>query len=76
MRWALAEAGVKIPDWGRIGRELGLELKGRITASLFIEGWRNDGSEMSWERLARSLEGISRFELAKKARQKTGNDRL
>ena len=74
MHWALIEAGIAHPDWGRIGKELGLELKEHITASLFIDGWRMHGSEMSWERLAHSLEGVGGFEsAAKKAKLKAGN---
>lgn len=74
MHRALLEAGIAHPDWGRIGKELGLELKGRITASLFIDRWHTHGSEMSWERLALSLEAVGGFgSAAKKAKLKTGN---
>ena len=74
VRQALGEAGIKSPDWKRIGKELGLRLKGCITASIFFEGWQAHKSEMSWERLAQALEKMEGYGMvAKKARKKTGN---
>ena len=73
VRRALSEADIKSPDWKRIGEELGLQLRGRITASIFFEGWQAHESEMSWERLAQAFEKIEGYEkVAKKAREKTG----
>ena len=73
MRWVLNEAGIKSPEWKRIGEELGLQLKGHITTSIFFEGWRAHESEMSWERLAQAFEKIEGYgKVAKKAREKSG----
>ena len=73
MRQVLSEAAIEAPDWKRIGEELGLQLRGHITASTFFEGWQAHESEMSWERLTQALERIEGYEkVAKKAKEKTG----
>ena len=73
VRRALNEAGITSPDWKSIGEELGLQLRGHITASIFFEGWQAHESEMSWERLAQAFEKIEGYgKVAKKAREKTG----
>lgn len=75
MQQALREAAIKSPDWKKIGKQLGVQLRGCITASILIEGWQAHGSEMSWERLAQTLEKIpgNEYELAAgKARRKRG----
>ena len=63
------------PQIGKgIGKELGLRLKGCITASIFFEGWQAHKSEMSWERLAQALEKDGRiWNGCQEARKKTGN---
>ena len=73
VRRTLNGAGITSPDWKRIGEQLGLQLRGNITTSIFFEGWQAHESETSWERLAQALERIDGYgKVAKKAREKTG----
>ena len=73
VRRTLNEAGIKSPDWKKIGEQLGLQLRGHITKSIFFEGWQAHESEMSWERLGQALERIEGYgKVAKKAKEKTG----
>ena len=73
VRQVLSEAGIEAPDWKRIGEQLGLQLRGHITASTFFKGWQAHQSERSWKRLAQALGRIEGYEkVAKKAKEKTG----
>lgn len=74
VRQALSQVGIKSPDWRKIGEELGLQLRGQITAHIFFEGWAVHESDMSWEIVSQALGRISGYEsAAKKARERTGN---
>ena len=70
---ALSEAGIESPDWKKIGKELGFDVKGRINGSMLFKEWQLCGLEMSWKKLAQALEKIRGYEIAaSKARQNEG----
>ena len=69
-----SEVGVRAPEnWREIGVELGLKLRGQLSAAVFFKGWSEKGSvyKPSWEKLAVALSNISGYRIAAaKAREK------
>ena len=54
-----SEADVQVPEnWRQIGLQLGLDLKGQLSATDFFNGWNENAStnnKPSWEKLAQAL---------------------
>ena len=66
---------VHVPeDWREIGEQLGLNLKGKLSAANFFKGWNEhtiDSKKPSWERLAATLESMGGYwHAARSAREK------
>ena len=60
-------------NWREIGVQLGLKLRGQLSAAMFFNGWSQKGSihKPSWETLAVALSKISGYSFAAaKARDK------
>ena len=57
-------------NWREIGVQLGLKLRGRLSAAMFFKGWSSN-HKPSWEKLAVALSNISGYRIAAaKAREK------
>ena len=70
---ALSEVLIESPDYGKIGKKLGLQLTGRVTGNILFKGWQMHGLEMTWTMLAQALNGMEGYQLAARiARQRTG----
>lgn len=54
---ALKEAGILMPDWDKIGKELGISAQ-PISASTFFESWYDyaQNCQPTWNQLAQALE--------------------
>ena len=60
-------------NWREIGVQLGLKLRGQLSAAMFFKGWSERGSicKPSWEKLASALSNINEYRIAAaKAREK------
>ena len=69
-----SEVDVRVPEnWREIGIQIGLTLRGQLSAAMFFKGWSEKGSvyKPSWEKLAVALSNISGYRIAAaKAREK------
>ena len=65
--------GVHAPDWERIGEQLGLHIKGQISAADFFDAWRQKDSHASWIKLADAVEKVEEYKhVAQTVREKEG----
>ena len=70
---ALSEVPIESPDYGKIGKKLGLQLTGSVTGHILFKGWQMHGLEMTWTMLAHALDRMEGYQLpARRARQKKG----
>ena len=60
----LTEARVHSPDWKRIGKQLGLQIKGQITAADVFEAWCAKDVQASWTKLAHAIEKVEEYKHA------------
>ena len=70
-----SEVGVKAPEnWREIGEQLGLDLRGKLSAAEFFKGWQEKNlpnNKPSWKKLAQALEKINGYrDVAVAARNK------
>jgi len=69
-----SEVRMRAPEnWREIGVQLGLRLRGQLSAAMFFKGWIERGSnhKPSWEKLAVALSNVSGYWIAAaKAREK------
>ena len=57
-------------NWREIGVQLGLKLRGQLSAAVFFKGWSSN-HKPSWEKLALALSKFSEYRIAAaKAREK------
>lgn len=65
---AFREAGIQLPDWAKIAKQLPVSMHLQISAEEFFEGWfaYTDGYQRSWVKLAQALErtGIPNYKQA------------
>ena len=57
----LTEAGVHSPDWKRIGQQLGLQIKGQISAADVFEAWYAKDFHASWIKLADAIDKVEEY---------------
>ena len=55
---AFREAGIQLPDWAKIAKQLPVSMQLQISADEFFESWfaYTDGYQPSWVKLAQALE--------------------
>ena len=55
---AFREAGIQLPDWVKIAKQLPVSMQLQISADEFFESWfaYTDGYQPSWVKLAQALE--------------------
>ena len=69
----LTEPGVHAPDWEHIGIQLGLHIKGQISADDFFVAWCRKDSHASWIQLANAVEKVEEYKhAAQTVREKQG----
>lgn len=60
-----SEAGVDVPEnWREIGEQLGLHLRGKLSAAEFFKGWQDKdltNNKPSWKKLAQALEKMEDY---------------
>ena len=64
LRELLTEAGVHSPDWECIGKQLGLQIKGQISATDVFEAWCAKDFKASWIKLAHAIEKVEEYKHA------------
>ena len=64
MRKLLTETGIRSIDWENIGKQLGFQLEGQLSAANFFDEWRANDREVSWTKLGNALQKIPDYQHA------------
>ena len=62
-----SKAGVEVPEnWREIGVQMGLNLRGKLSAAEFFKGWRENSfaNKPSWVNLGDALQKMDRYQHA------------